>query len=69
MIIKIQRSIVTNMPVPQVVIYNEDRSIFWQGPMPEDIKKLMGRYSKVYAKAKIVGTEVVVDRIIADQDW
>lgn len=69
-IVKVQRPIVTNGP-PQVLIYNEDRSITVQVDMTKKFRKLfkVGEF-KIYCEAEHneAGTLIVYDRV-KDQSW
>lgn len=66
MIVKIQASI---MPRGLVLIYTRRQRILWQGKMPAQIRKFMGKAPKIYAHAHLEGTEIVIDKIAERQDW
>lgn len=69
MIVKIQRSIVTNHKRPQVLVYNKDRLIFWEGDLSKDVDEMMGERSKVYFDAKLEDSKVVINFEVEEQDW
>lgn len=69
-IVKVQRSIVTSCDKPQVVIYNEDRSILHQQDMPKAIKRLFKREEfKFYAHATFRDGQLAINRRARWQEW
>lgn len=69
MIVKIQRPVVTNEPVPLALFYNEDRSLFTQQPF-ENVEPLFKEGElKIYVEAEVVGTLLMIDHRVEDQDW
>jgi len=68
MIVKVQ----TNLNPPsgeRVLIYNESRTVFWEGDAtPELRKKLRGR-PKAFFSARLHGTIVHLYRMVIDRDW
>lgn len=65
-IVKVQLSITTNLAGPQVLIYNEDRSIMYQGPAYGD---LLDFPPKSFWKAELIGTHLELHKQVSDQDW
>lgn len=50
MIVKIQRAL--NQP-NQMLIYNEDRSMMYEGSIPRRFRRLLGDKLKIYAAAYV----------------
>lgn len=72
MIVKVQLSLHTTCAARQVLIYNEDRSVTYQGDITPDVAKIMGDENKAYFKAKLRrdGTiELFENYRIGDQAW
>ena len=65
-VVKVQTSI---EPPGQVLIYSEDKSIMYQGPIPEEIKKLMLCKRKEFFYAHIEGTNIVLGPLSKWQNW
>ena len=68
MIVKIQRSI-TSSEGPSMLIYNQDRSIMEQLPLPPEMERWFGKRLKRYAEARIVSSQLIIDHEVPDQDW
>lgn len=69
MIVKVQLSVYPKLR-DRVLIYNQDESIFYQGPNTEDIDRFVGPNNfKCYARARMVGTEIELLGKVAEQDW
>lgn len=45
---KVQVSVATTASKPQILIYNEDQSLLWQGEADSEAYKLMGKRKKAY---------------------
>lgn len=43
MIVKCQRSLSTEEPVPQLLVYNRNRQFQWMGPLTDEWSKRFGR--------------------------
>lgn len=69
MIIKIQQSQFTGAKVPQVLAYNKSQSIWWEGDLPGEIKKLLGDRPKAYFDAEMRGTKILINEEVEEQDW
>jgi hypothetical protein len=69
MICKLQRSIDTNLPKEQILIYNEDRSWLFTGNLPDDIRKFMGKKFKMFVRCHLFGTEIVIDYETHERSW
>jgi len=65
-VVKVQTSI---EPPGQVLIYSEDKSIMYQGPIPEEIKKLMLCKRKEFFYAHIEGDKIVLDHLSEWRKW
>lgn len=79
-IVKVQRSLGGNNEEEMVLIYDEEKEFMYQGPMPGDVRALMGDAEKVYAEAdltpdrdeegELTGTfKYSIIRIIEDKPW
>ena len=71
-IIKIQRSISTSEYIQQVLIYNEDRSIFEQCDMTPDINQLFLEETdlKIYHYAYIDNKGTLhIEGVAPEQEW
>lgn len=71
MIVKVQRSITTSEAVPQVLVYNEDRSLQYQGPLTMEVAEWFEEDEyKFYADAEIdeLGRFALNYRV-EEQDW
>lgn len=69
MIVKVQLSLTTYESHQMVLIYNEDRSILWQGPASEEIKTAMGKELKRFFSARLVDTKIRLGREVQQQNW
>ena len=71
MIFKVQQSFHTSEQKQQVLVYNEDRSISWQGDMPKKIKKALGNTLKAYFEGELIKTEISInpDIVYDMEDW
>ncbi len=57
-IVKVQVSIVTMEEHPQILVYNSDRSIYYQEAVTKDVKELMNGELKKYFYYDMVGTQI-----------
>lgn len=71
MIVKVQRSIQTNSSEgPQLLVYNQDRTVEYQAPLPDEVKKWMGDRYKLYCKGKLTEDGLIhFGKIVPDQAW
>jgi hypothetical protein len=74
MIFKIQKPVATNVDPPEVLVYNQDRSITQSIPMPkEDIDAIFGDDLKQYWEAEIIEANdtknLMLRQKVGDQDW
>jgi hypothetical protein len=70
MIVKVQRSVVTNDPTgPQVLVYNEDRSVEYQEPLTDAVADLMGERVKMYLYARVRDGVIILGYAAPEQDW
>lgn len=71
MIVKVQMSLATTEKKPQVLVYNEDRSVTWQGDSTEDFVDLLDGETKGFFEAKIRTTDgfIEIDGPADWQDW
>jgi hypothetical protein len=47
-IVKVQMPIASNHDEPEVMVYNEDRSVMQQFPLSDDLREIMGEELKKY---------------------
>lgn len=65
-IVKVQRDFTGT----EVLIYDQSRAFFYQGPMPEDLKSVLpGTPDKMYAMAKMNGTDLEILHKVKAQNW
>lgn len=69
MICKLQISQFSTEEDKQMLIYNEDRSIFYEDKATEEVLKLAGDKPKLYVYAQVVGTKVQITGIAPKQNW
>lgn len=61
MIVKVQWPLYSNEPMPRVLVYNEDRSVYFTMPA-EDWQDILGPDNpKMYFEAEIEGTHCRID--------
>lgn len=69
-IVKVQRSLFTNLPKIQVRINNQTNSVIWSGPLDE---KLAGWFDtdehKFYAEAELRDTLIHIVQRVEPQAW
>jgi len=58
MIVKVQLSITTAEAARQVLIYNEDKSVFYKGDAPAEVVKAMGNEVRAFFRARLVGATI-----------
>lgn len=69
-IIKVQRPLHTTEPHPQVLVYNQDRSILQQFPFTEELQELFrDDVLKLYFEATLRNGELTLVNNIEQQDW
>lgn len=69
-IVKVQRSVFTNAPKPQMLIYNKGRTVEFEGDLTDDVAKLLGERLKAFFHARIDNKGVVhLDKPAPDQSW
>jgi hypothetical protein len=66
MIVQIQR---TGENSDQVLIRNEDWSVYWVGLTPRDLRVWLGSRTMVFAEAHLTETGIDVDHAVADPRW
>lgn len=69
MIVKVQRSLATSEDVPQVLIYDRDRSVRLEGPLSDELARAMGADVKLYFEAEVVGDQLVLQGPAPEQVW
>lgn len=68
MIFKVQQSLVTSEGQPQMLIYNEDRSVIIQEPISDEVAKFMGDKLKVYVEGRVWEDNIILDRVVPDTE-
>lgn len=68
-VFKVQRSLVTNNPATQVLVYNQDRSVSGQFDADDSILKMMGTRVKMFVRAQIIGQQIDILKEISGEDW
>ena len=67
MTVKIQRSLFGSPTT--VLIYNKDRSYFWEFPLDKKFRAIMGESVKIYFKVKIENGKLSVIEPVYGLDW
>jgi hypothetical protein len=68
MIVQILRT-VSDGNSDQVLIRNEDCSIYWVGRVPENLRIWLGSRTMVFAEAHLTEAGIDVDHAVADPQW
>jgi hypothetical protein len=68
MIVQIQRTL-DGGNSDQVLIRNEDWSVYWVGVTPEELRVWLGSRTMVFAEAHLTETGIGVDHAVADPRW
>jgi hypothetical protein len=68
MIVKLQIQLAPD-PGSRVLIYNEDRSIFYEQEATEELRAILFDRLKRYLYAHLEGTILNLDEDAPDQDW
>lgn len=53
----------------QILIYDKSRTVTWLQDVTPEWKLLFNGKLKIYCKAHLEGTVLVVDDLVEDQDW
>lgn len=69
MIVKVQTSITTTGPTQRVLVYNEDRSILYEGGINEDMLETMKGRLKAYFEAEVTKDGLEIGDEVPPQDW
>jgi hypothetical protein len=67
MIVQIQRTL--DGDTDQVTVRNQDASLSWTGPTPDNLRLWLGSRTMVYAEAHLTEGGVAVDHAVADPRW
>jgi hypothetical protein len=68
MIVQIQRTVSAENS-DQVLIRNEDWSVYWVGTTPEELRVWLGSRTMVFAEAHLTEKGMDVDHAVADPRW
>lgn len=71
LIVKVQKSQFDSQGKKRILIYNEDRSVYFTGPWLKQHDKLLklGRDVKGYFAAQLINGQVQIDARVDDQEW
>jgi hypothetical protein len=70
MIVKVQVSLATTHEKRQVLVYNEDKSVYYEDDASREILQRMDGRVKVYFNARMVGTDIEIQgEVKEEQDW
>jgi hypothetical protein len=69
MIVKVQLSMFTTEHVQQALVYNEDRSVLFEGPAAKDVLSLMGEKLKAYFHADLKNGVLQINEEAPEQEW
>lgn len=69
MIVKVQLSLMTSEAEQQMLVYNKDRTIWWEGPATAIVRLAMQGDAKAFFEAELVGTEVQIGERVKDPGW
>jgi hypothetical protein len=69
MIVKVQLSLFTSAGVPQVLIYNQARTVVFEGDADDEIVRRMGDDVRAFFKAKLHGTLIHLGAKLDEQGW
>jgi len=69
-VVKVQLSLATNHAKQQVLVYNEDRTVYWQDTAGKDIIETMAGRQKAYFVAVRNAKGVIeIGEETEEQDW
>lgn len=72
-IVKIQASIQTSLDQQQMLIYNRSKTKVFEGPITDQVKKLLAGRDKVYARATVKtdrqGFNFIIHGLVGQQPW
>ena len=70
MIVKVQISLASSNPVQQVLVYNKNKSIWYEGDASKKLIKQMGGRFKMFFKAKMEkDNSITLIKPAKQQDW
>lgn len=70
MIFKLQQSIQTSDGIRKMLIYNEDKSIYYEAPITDEIRELMGDNLKIFVKGRLQKSgNIRIDRALKQDDF
>jgi hypothetical protein len=69
MIFKIQKPISSTEEIPEALIYNQSRSIFFQRPFSEVAELFEKNELKIYVRGKVINNILHIDRKLRPRDW
>ena len=70
MIVKVQTSLFTSKDQQQVLVYNKDRSIYYEGNATKKLLRMMSGRFKAFFKAKLEKDgSLTIIKPAKEQDW
>lgn len=71
MIVKVQRPITTTASRPQILIYNQDRSVLVEYPLTKAFKRMFGNKHRMYVHARYNRKQESLNlgAVAEDQPW
>lgn len=68
-IFKLQRSLYTTEPLPQLMLYNRDRTVVAQVDLLPDVLTLFGDKHKIFVRGYVYEGKLHVDEVVGDCSW
>lgn len=68
-IFKLQRSLYTTEPVPQLLVYNRDHSVDMQLNLTDETLTLFGDRYKIFVRGYVYEGKLHVDEVVGDCSW
>lgn len=69
MILKVQLSLFTTADRPRLLVYNKDRSVFWEGPLTKKLANVLGDAPKQFWVGDVKKAKVLLQKKAAWQSW
>lgn len=69
MIVKVQISLESSDDLCRVLVYNQDRSVTFEGPATPKIIELMAQEPKKFFRAAIKGHDISLQAEVEDPGW
>lgn len=70
MIVKVQISLSTSAPCPQVLVYNKSKTVWYEGDAPKKVMSMMaGRYKAFFKAKREKDGSLTLKKPAKNQDW